>query len=341
MPDTYVFRRGMTRQKLVDDMQAAQAKLLDELWADAPARPLSSKTQGGSGDARLDRREGNRRGRRAPGDRLGLPQPPEAGHAPAVRSDDHLWHCGRQGQARPRPDAQTTSTTETPYNTYRINGLPPGPIANPGRAALEAVLNPATTDYLYFVADGTGGHAFAATLERAQRQCAEVAEDRRQRAAPPPRSRAEAAPATAPRMPSPQAVEPPAEPPHRLLRQPSCGAAAPSQPHRQRLPCHGGAPAPARQRLSPRPLPVPPQPRPPQPTHLHRNGAAATQPAARCPSRNAAEQAAVAPAAKPAVPPSRLPKPAAVNRRRSIAAWNGRKLRRPASRSLPSRSQSS
>ena len=53
---------------------------------------------------------------------------------------------------------------ETPYNTYVIPGLPPGPIANPGKAAIEAALNPAETEYIFFVADGTGGHAVSITL---------------------------------------------------------------------------------------------------------------------------------------------------------------------------------
>ena len=167
MPDTYVFRRGMTRQKLVDDMQAAQAALLEDLWEKrSPVLAITTKEEAvtlasiveketGVADERpviasvfMNRLKKNMRLQSDPTIIYGI-----------------VGGKGKLDRALTRTDIQT----ETPYNTYRINGLPPGPIANPGRAALEATLNPQSTDYLYFVADGTGGHAFAATLEEHNR----------------------------------------------------------------------------------------------------------------------------------------------------------------------------
>ena len=73
-----------------------------------------------------------------------------------------------------RPIMRSEIEQATPYNTYQIEGLPPGPIANPGRASLEAAANPARTRELYFVADGTGGHAFAETYEQHQKNVARL-----------------------------------------------------------------------------------------------------------------------------------------------------------------------
>jgi UPF0755 protein len=73
-----------------------------------------------------------------------------------------------------RPIMRNEIEQPTPYNTYIIDGLPPGPITNPGRASLEAAANPARTRELYFVADGTGGHAFAETYEQHQKNVARL-----------------------------------------------------------------------------------------------------------------------------------------------------------------------
>jgi UPF0755 protein len=73
-----------------------------------------------------------------------------------------------------RPISRADIQSQTAYNTYVIDGLPPGPIANPGRAAIEAAANPARTKELFFVADGTGGHAFAETYEQHQKNVARL-----------------------------------------------------------------------------------------------------------------------------------------------------------------------
>jgi UPF0755 protein len=163
MPDTYVFRRGLTREKLLADMQDAQTKLVDEVWAAKPADSiiktkeelvtLASIVEKETGVAEerpivasvmLNRLKQNIR----------------------LQSDPTVIYGITMGKTKlDRPISRADLDADNPYNTYKIDGLPPGPIANPGRAALEAVINPANTNYLYFVADGTGGHAFAATLE--------------------------------------------------------------------------------------------------------------------------------------------------------------------------------
>ena len=92
----------------------------------------------------------------------------------------------RQG-ALDRPPTAPELRTRTDWNTYRIDGLPRTPIANPGRAAIEATLNPDDTPYVFFVADGTGGHAFAETLaehNRNVRAWREIERQRRQQPAP-------------------------------------------------------------------------------------------------------------------------------------------------------------
>jgi UPF0755 protein len=92
-----------------------------------------------------------------------------------IQSDPTILYGVYGGEAwmEPRPIYRSQLQDDTnPYNTYTIPALPPGPIANPGRASLEAVANPSRTDDLFFVADGTGGHAFAETYEEHNRNVA-------------------------------------------------------------------------------------------------------------------------------------------------------------------------
>ncbi|MBC8035850.1 MAG: endolytic transglycosylase MltG [Rhizobiales bacterium] len=167
MPDTYVFKRGMTRHQLLEDMQKAQTKLLDEIWATRKSGlAIRSKEEAVILASIVEKETG-----------LASERPLIASvfmnrlaKGMRLQSDPTIIYGIAGGKGKlDRPLTKADITTPTPYNTYTINGLPPGPIANPGRAALEAVVNPPPTAYLYFVANGTGGHAFAATLEEHNR----------------------------------------------------------------------------------------------------------------------------------------------------------------------------
>jgi UPF0755 protein len=113
-----------------------------------------------------------------------------------------------------RPITRSDIQSQTAYNTYVIEGLPPGPITNPGRASIEAAANPARTKELFFVADGSGGHAFAETYEQHQKNVAKwraiEQEARGERPEPPP---AQAQPQAAPTPPVPTRTSPAATKP--------------------------------------------------------------------------------------------------------------------------------
>lgn len=164
MPQTFSFARGTPRIDIVEEMEEGQQALVDEIWLQrAPDLPIDSKEEFLTLASIVEKETG------VPDER---PQVAAVflnrlNHGMRLQSDPTVIYgiFGGEGKPSDRPIYRSDLDKETPYNTYRINGLPPGPIANPGRDSLEAVANPANIDALYFVADGTGGHAFAKTLD--------------------------------------------------------------------------------------------------------------------------------------------------------------------------------
>jgi UPF0755 protein len=170
LPDTHKFQRGTTRQDLINRMAQEQRRVLNEIWArrsaDIPIRTpqelviLASIVEKETG--RADERP------RVAGVFIN-----RINRKMKLQSDPTIVYgiVGGKGTLG-RGITRAEINQATPYNTYVIDGLPPGPIANPGRAAMQAVANPSRTKELYFVADGTGGHAFAETLEQHNRNVA-------------------------------------------------------------------------------------------------------------------------------------------------------------------------
>ena len=164
LPETYKFSRGTTRAEIVEQMIKAQTRALAGVWERRdPDLPLETPEElvilasiVEKETARADERP------RVAGVFIN-----RLNKGMRLQSDPTIIYglFGGAGKPADRPIYRSDIDKPTPYNTYVINGLPPTPIANPGREAMEAVANPSRTKDLYFVADGSGGHAFAETLD--------------------------------------------------------------------------------------------------------------------------------------------------------------------------------
>ncbi len=167
LPETYRVARGMARSDLIRKMQDDQKRVLDQVWARRPAdTTLRSPYELVTLASIVEKETGKADERpRVAGVFINRLQK----HM-KLQSDPTIVYglVGGKGTLG-RGILRSEVERPTAYNTYVIEGLPPGPIANPGRAALEAVISPSRTKDLYFVADGTGGHTFAETLDQHNR----------------------------------------------------------------------------------------------------------------------------------------------------------------------------
>ncbi|RXG92763.1 endolytic transglycosylase MltG [Bradyrhizobium zhanjiangense] len=172
LPETYKFPRGTTREQVIQRMQQAHRRVLAEIWERRSQDiPVKTPEQLVTLASIVEKETG---------------KPDERSRVAAVfvnrlkqriklQSDPTIIYglVGGKGTLG-RPIKRSEITQPSPYNTYVIEGLPPGPISNPGRASLEAAANPARTRDLYFVADGTGGHAFTETYDAHQKNVAKL-----------------------------------------------------------------------------------------------------------------------------------------------------------------------
>jgi UPF0755 protein len=204
LPDSYHFHRGFTREQMIQRMRQSQDRLVREVWERRnPDLPLKTPEQLVI-LASIIEKETSKPEERT---RIAAVLTNRLKQKMKLQSDPTIVYGLVFGKgALGHPLTKSEIAQPTPYNTYVIDGLPPGPIANPGRAAIEAAANPARTKELYFAADGTGGHAFAETYDQHLKNVArlrvmeheqkgEAADAQAQAPPPPPRP----APAPAPR----------------------------------------------------------------------------------------------------------------------------------------------
>lgn len=163
LPDTYRFARGTDRNELIDRMQGAQRKFVEKVWPKRDAGLPFKTPEDAINLASIVEREVSKADERA---RVAAVFVNRLNKNMRLQSDPTIIYglSGGKGTLG-RPILRTEIQQMTPYNTYTIKGLPPTPISNPGPAALEAVLRPAKTSDLYFVADGTGGHVFSESYD--------------------------------------------------------------------------------------------------------------------------------------------------------------------------------
>ena len=204
LPGGYYFNRGFTREQMIQRMRQAQDRLLKEVWERRSSDlPLKSADQliilASIIEKETSRPEERTRVAAVFANRLKQKMKLETD--PTV-----IYGIAFGKGSLGRPLTKADLAQPSPYNTYVIHGLPPGPIANPGRASIEAAANPARTKELFFVADGSGGHAFADTYEQHQKNVARLRViEHEQRAEP---ADPQAAPASRPTPPATAAPAP-------------------------------------------------------------------------------------------------------------------------------------
>jgi peptidoglycan lytic transglycosylase G len=180
LPETYAFTRGETRDEIIRRMMKSQDALIDEIWdGRALELPFSTPAEAIILASIVEKETGIVAERT----RIAAVFVNRLKRNMRLESDPTIIYGLTKGEPLGRGLRQSELRGRTPYNTYVIRGLPPTPIGNPGRAAIEAVLHPAETDEIFFVADGTGGHVFSSTNRDHERNVAQwrrVERERRQ-----------------------------------------------------------------------------------------------------------------------------------------------------------------